>query len=315
MVLTKAASNRAAVAISRMINLGESLTSAARAVATSRRTVFKYAKAHGIKLIKKKKRWVVVRTPSQKIREFLELMLTNKYSAAKAAKSLHTTVETMKKQKLPDMSGKLLPIIVKKGNNWTPNFLGVREYSMTLYGGLIGVNNRRQGRGHQAGPKAKKDNADDEYADIWWQVDFNSFKSTLPINFAGSYWSGHIMDYLRKLLETPKIKNSTLATKFLGNPTVNTHAVSNNRIKGGQMLLTKLEDFTERYDMKMTHGQYGIEPVAGLVVPITFVSVADFPKIQKQQAAGSWAIMYLTKSELNVYPIKVLFKYDLSSEI
>lgn len=316
MVLTAAASTRAAVAVNRMINLGESMSAAAIAVGTSKRTIFKYLLLNGIKLIKKNRRYEIVRTPNQKVREFLEQMITHRHSATKAATNLKTTVSTMSKQMLPNMSGKNLPIIVKKGNNWTPNFLGVREYSMTLHGHLIALNENIQGRGGQHGPNADKRKADAEYADIWWQVDFNSFESTLPINMVGTFWREDIMNYLRKVLETAKINNPVLATKFLGNAAVNTHATTNNRIKGGKMPLTKLEDFLQRYHIRMSPAvSVGVEPVAGLVVPITFISVSDFSKIQKQTAAGVWNVMYLTKTEINTYPIQVSFKYDLQDEI
>lgn len=316
MVLTTAASNRAAVALNRIINLGESFSAAATAVGTSRRTILKYLALKGIKIFKNKQgRYEVIRSPAQKIREFLDLMLVEKYSATKAAKELNTTVNTMSKQMLPDMSGKNQPIIVKTGNSWTPNFLGVREYSMTLYGSLIALNDNVQGRGQQAGPRAKQDDADQDYADIWWQVDFNSFESTLPIQKVGEFWKPDIMDFLRKTLETPTIQNQTLATKFLGNASVNTHATAGNRIVGGQMALSRLEEFLQRYHIRMSpYVNVGVEPVAGLVVPITFVSMADFAQIQNQTATGVFNVMYLTKTAMNNYPIPVSFKYDLQDE-
>ena len=45
----------------------------------------------------------------------------------------------------------MLPVIIKEGNSWTPNFVGVREYSMTLHGQLLGFNDSVQGRGVLAG--------------------------------------------------------------------------------------------------------------------------------------------------------------------
>ncbi len=316
MVLTAAASNRAAVALDRIINIGESFSAAATAVGTSRRTILKYLALKGIKIFKNPKgRYEVIRTPAQKVREFLDLMLVNKYSASKSAKALKTTVSTMSNQMLPDMSGKNLPIIVKTGNSWTPNFLGVREYSMTLHGSLIALNDSVQGRGAQQGPKAQQGNADPEYADIWWQLDLNNFESTLPIGMVGEFWKADIMDYLRKLLETPSVKNQTLATKFLGNASVNTHATSNNRVAAGQMQLTRLEEFLQRYHIRMSpHVSVGVEPVSGLIVPITFVSMADFSSVQSQTAAGVFNVMYLTQANLNTYPISVSFKYDLQDE-
>ena len=54
MVLTVAASNRAAVALNRIINLGESFSAAATAVGTSRRSILKYLALNGIKILKNK---------------------------------------------------------------------------------------------------------------------------------------------------------------------------------------------------------------------------------------------------------------------
>ena len=64
---------------------------------------------------------VVSRTPEQKVPDFLEALRAGR-SATAAAADLNTTVDTMSRQVLPDSSGRLVPIIDKKGKRWVANF-------------------------------------------------------------------------------------------------------------------------------------------------------------------------------------------------
>ena len=317
MPLNPGAANRAAVAVNRVLTLGDSFTAAAKATSTTVATMKRWLANNSVSISNQNGRWVINRSPAQKIPEFLEL-IWNGDSATSAARTVNSTVNTMSNQMLPDDSGVQRPIIVKVGNNWTPNFIGVRDYSMTLHGSLIGLNDAVQGRGQQAGPDAQQDEADTEYADIWWQVDFNNFSSTLGLGEVGQFWKNDIVSYLRQYLETPNMSNTTLANRFLGNADVVSHANSNDRIAAnGSMSVSRLEQFLERYDLRMSPDvTVGVEPASGLVSPITWYWVGDFADDGSDRiASGLWQVMFLTNAERQEYPITINFEYDLLDEI
>jgi len=140
--------------VNRVLTLGDSFTAAAKATSTTVATMKRWLADNSVSISNQSGRWVINRSPAQKIPEFLEL-IWNGESATSAARTVNSTVNTMSNQMLPDDSGVQRPIIVKVGNNWTPNFIGVRDYSMTLHGSLIGLNDAVQGRGQQAGPDAQ----------------------------------------------------------------------------------------------------------------------------------------------------------------
>ena len=316
MVLTEGASNRAAIAILRVISLGESFSAAAKAVGTTRRTMLNYVSQNEVPIQKMNSgRWEIIKSASQKVPELLELMYEGD-SATSACRQLNTTVRTMSSQMLPDTAGDLLPVIIKEGNSWTPNFVGVREYSMTLHGQLLGFNDSVQGRGILEGPDANQDEADNEYADIWWQVDFNNFQSTLPIDRVGVYWQPEIMAYLRNLLELPSVENAGLANRFLGNINVANNAVTNDRVdSANNMTLSVLEEFLERYDIRMgPDSTVGVEPARGLSAPISYISMADWLSDPLRVSPGLWQVMFLTNANLEAYPIPITFEYNLLQE-
>jgi len=315
MPLSPAASNRAAIALSRVLSLGESFSAAARAVGTTRRTMLSFVDENSIPIQLNSGRWEVIRTPAQKVPELLDMLYEGK-SATAACRELNTTVATMSSQMLPNNAGNLLPVIVKIGNSWTPNFIGVREYSMTLHGQLLGFNDSVQGRGIQKGPDATQDDADPEYADIWWQVDFNAFQSTLSIEEVGIFYQPEIMDYLRNLLEMPTQNNASLANRFLNNLNVANNAVSTNRIDGANnMPLTVLEEFLERYDIRMgPDSTIGVEPARGLSAPIEYLSLTDWANNPDRTAEGLWQVMFLTDANLEAYPIPIQYTYSMLLE-
>ena len=98
MVLTEAASNRAAMAILRVLSLGESFSAAAKAVGTTRRTMLNYVRENEVPIQRMNNgRWEVIKTASQKVPELLELMYEGE-SATRACRQLNTTVRTMSSQ-------------------------------------------------------------------------------------------------------------------------------------------------------------------------------------------------------------------------
>ncbi len=315
--MNRDAANRAAIAVARIINNGESFSAASRSVGTTVRTVKLFLRENSIGMERASNgRWSIIRSARQKVPEFLELLWSGE-SATRAAQSLNTTIRTMSNQMLPDDAGTTRPVIVKVGNTWTPNFLGVRDYSMTLHGSLIGLNDSVQGRGEQEGPDADPDAADAEYADIWWQVDFNNFESTLSLSEVGNFWRLPIVDYLRSYLESPTQINTSLANRFLGNSDVSASASVGGRIAAdGSMMLSRLEQFLERYDLRMAPDvTVGVEPASGLISPVRWIWVDDFGSNPSRVASGLWQVMFLTNSERQEYPITINYEYDLLDEV
>ena len=315
-MLSRDAANRAAIAVARVINNGESFSAASRSVGTTVGTLKMFLRENSIGMERVSGRWKIIRSAAQKVPEFLTLMWSGE-SATRAAQSLNTTVRTISNQMLPDDAGTPRPVIVKVGNTWTPNFLGVRDYSMTLHGSLIGLNDSVQGRGEQEGPDADPDEADAEYADIWWQIDFNNFESSLPISEVGNFWRLPIVDYLRSYLESPSQVNTSLANRFLGNADVTSAAGVAGRIAAdGSMMLTRLEQFLERYDLRMAPDvTIGVEPASGLISPVRWIWVNDFGTNSTRVASGLWQVMFLTNSEREEYPITINYEYDLLDEV
>ena len=89
MVLTEAASNRAAIAILRVLSLRESFSAAAKAVGTTRRTMLNYVQQNNVPIQRMSSgRWEVIRTPAQKVPELLELMFEGE-SATTACRELN----------------------------------------------------------------------------------------------------------------------------------------------------------------------------------------------------------------------------------
>ena len=201
----------------------------------------------------KRNRFTVVRTPEQKVYEFIDLINEGK-SATAAAKELETTVKTMSSQVLPDYPGSTDEtfVIAKSGGSWQTDFIKTENYSLVYYGGITGLGGTTIGRGDQMGPSASADEADQEYMDIWWQVDFENWNSTLSPFEVAEFWKPQVMTILRQKLESLIISDADLANKFLGNSKVSAHAASTGRISAsGDMDLTRLEQILQRYEAKM----------------------------------------------------------------
>ena len=91
----------------------------------------------------------------------------------------------------------------------------------------------------------------------------------------GVFWQPEIISYLRNTLELPIVENSVLANRFLSNVNVANNAVSTDRVdSSNNMTLSVLEEFLERYDIRMSpDSTIGVEPARGLSAPIQFISM------------------------------------------
>ena len=67
--------------------------------------------------------------------------------------------------------------------------------------------------------QATKKNLDKDYAEIWWQIDFDKFKSTLDSLDVGECHAPKIFEMLKQRLEQPSVFNPQLVTDFQYRPT------------------------------------------------------------------------------------------------
>jgi len=102
----------------------------------------------------------------------------------------------------------------------------------------------------------------------------------------------------------------------LSNVNVANNAVTNDRVdSANNMTLSVLEEFLERYDIRMgPDSTIGVEPARGLSAPIQFISMADFVADPLRTAQGLWQVMFLTNANLEAYPIPITYEYNLLTE-
>ncbi len=310
-----------------------SLGAAAKAVGTTARTLKKYFQDNGIKIKRLKGGQYRIVLPPKELREQMMLLMQPRplgkgMSATRAAKELHTNVKRMRYQRLPvnTAAGKRYYPILKKNaiGKWETNFSPVSENSVVVYGYIYGLQDAVQGKATQLGPDAKAANSDPNYADIWWQIDFNTFDSTLTgKNLIGKY-KKPIVDLVKKEMMTPKITNLRLATKFLGNAKVAADAAASGRgTAGANMKLTVLEDLLERYDIHMDTDinkiKMGIDDIrSGKIDWVLKRRLNPGLSTSKRTATGDFQVMFLRRNGLSTYPSagpkKLKLRYDLSKE-
>ena len=309
-----ATTQRALTALQLLLTRDVSMTAATRLARTTPKTLKTYLALKGIKWSIKRGRFRINKTAAQKRFEFLNQMLAGN-SATAAAKSLETTVKTMSGQTLPDSTGAEQPIIVKDGGAWIPNFVKIENYSLVYYGGITGFEGKTLGRNVQKGPAASVEEGEEDYMDIWWQVDFETWRSTLPANQASEFWKPKVMQEVRKQLEALVISDPTLAGKFLGNAKVSTHAASTGRAGATGMPVSRLEQILERYEVKiMSDVSSGVDD--NLVFrPPEYVFRTELPT---DDSSGNFQVMFLNKDEIVSYPVRpeiIAVKHNLNDEV
>lgn len=299
------AQQRALRAISLMINEGLGIMKASALARSSRRSVKKYMKLFGIKTKKGRGgKLVIVKTLEQRMHEFIRYMIAGN-SATASAKKANTQIKTMKKQKI---DGK--PIIVKKNNKWVLNAYPIYTHSLVVYGYVVGMDGQIQGN-HEEDGEIISPNA----PDIWWQIDFDEFKSTLPDYEVGEFWTPSIVEYLREVLELPLVANDTLAERFLGNEEVLSNAVLKDRVDGeGNMLLTPLENILSRYEIKLGDTpNYGVDDNH----PNRDLEYLTKSKLGKVTAQGLFQIFFVKDTPITYPeggPLEIDFPYNLKEE-
>jgi len=300
--------NRVKLALDLMARNGWGIERASKQAKTTRRTVKRYADKQGIDLKTQVGKAIkVIRKPEEKIEDFLTL-IHNGNSATASAKQLKTTVKTMSKK-----TYKGIPIIEKRGNFWECNFVPVYEYEIVYYGELLSFDGKIQGRGVLSGPDANKPknkkNQDEEYADIWWQLDVSMF-STLPPEQVAKAYQKEVMNAITKKFLRVNVKNASLSRKFKQNADVLDDMKDKRRDKSEKV--TVLENITKRYDIHFDEPTGNIDEDFDFSNTIDFVPVGKYVDKKKKRAKGKFQLFYLRKGNAQGYgPIDVRIDYRL----
>jgi len=301
--------NRVLVALDLMARNGWGIERASKEAKTTRRTVKRYADKKGIDLKTNiGKATKVIRNPDEKVEDFLtSIHLGN--SATKSAKDLKTTVRSMSKRTIDG-----IPIIEKDGNFWKPNFVPVKTYSIVYYGDLVGFGDAVQGRGMLKGPDAKKPKnkrkQDEEYADIWYQIDVEGIVSTLPIEQVAKAYQNEVMNAVKKKLESLNINNPSLVMRFKQNADVLKDMNDNNR--GKSQKVSVLENMTKRYDIHMGNPTSGIDEDFSLADKVKLVPVGKYKDNKSKRVNTDFTLYFLRKNnEASYGPIKTRVSYKL----
>jgi hypothetical protein len=187
-----------------------------------------------------------------------------------------------------------------------------------VYGYLLGLGDTIQGHDTQIGPKAKATAADPNYADIWWQVDFNSFDSTLKGKNLIAKYKKPIVELLKRELQTPAINNAGLVALFGTNSKVSAAAALAGRT--GNFKLTELENLLERYDIHMDDRlskiNMGVDDSQG--TRGSWVLKRNLTSGGSRSSDGKFQVMFMRKSGLTTYPSAgpktVQLNYSLANE-
>ena len=298
------------------------LAEAARLVGTSRRTINRYLKIKGYETFLGSDGKLKILLPKDKQMMWFIKEMAKGRSASSIAKELHTTVKTISKR---DINGEryeetgLDPVIVKRGNRWVLNILPLYDHSLVVYGRLIGLGDNVQGDTGIAVEGQEEEQLEEvrspDAPSIWWQIDFEHFKSTLEDEFVGDFWKDDIEAWLRTELELPMIVNEALAERLMGNDDVMEHAEDLDRIEDGNMKVSALENIMNRYHIRIHEfvnvGVDDNHPYR----ENQWISIGDLGEVE---ADGRFQIFFLRDAEPMTYPLEgpleLTFEYNLNDE-
>ena len=218
-------------------------------------------------------------------------------SASAAAKELKTTVKTMSK-----VTHNGVPIIKKVKGRWKAQFLPVYTHRLVVYGTMTGFNGTPLGRRKIPPNQATKKNLDKDYAEIWWQIDFDKFKSTLDSLDVGECHAPKIFEMLKQRLEQPSVFNPQLVTDFNTDPRIAKDITSSGRGTTPQnTMVSQLENMFKRYDSKFEDDyNWGVDDNMS-PRPIDLLPVAQAAK-KFYQPVGKFQIIVLRKGSTQYYP-------------
>ena len=300
-------------AVALMERRGMGIDSASKLVGTDRRTVYRYLTQQGIQIVRegKSRKVVIQRSPSQKKVDFIWAMSKGQ-SATEAAQELNTTVKSMAKVKENGT-----PIIKKVGRKWVAQFLPVFNHRLVVYGTLSGFNGNTLGRQKVAPTKANDKNLDKDYAEIWWQIDFNNFKSTLDALDVGECHAPQIYLMLKSRLEIPSLLNPQLVTSFNTDPRIQQHIVNEGRgTNASDTLISPLENMFEKYELHFDDDfNWGVDDNMN-ARPIELLSIKDAQK-KYFQPVGMFQVLVLRKGYAEYYPespIRMHYRVNVKQE-
>jgi len=300
-------------ALALMERRGIGIDRAAKMVGTDRRTVYRYLQREGIRIVRKGPRGQVFirRMPLQKKIDFIWAMSKGK-SASAASRELKTTVRTMSKVKHDGVN-----IIKKVKGRWKSQFLPIYTHRLVVYGTMTGFNGNTLGRNQVSPNKATDKNLDKEYAEIWWQIDFDKFKSTLDSLDVGKCHAPRIFQMLKDRLETPSLTNATLVTSFNTDPRIAQDITSTGRgTTPANTLISPLENIFQRYDLQFDDDyNWGVDDNMS-PRPVGLLPIKDAPK-KYFQPIGKFQIIVLRKGYAEYYPttpLKIPYRVNVKYE-
>ena len=209
------------------------------------------------------------------------------------------------------------PIIKKRGRIWVAQFLPVFNHKLVVYGTLSGFNGKTLGRKKVAPTKANQKNLDKDYAEIWWQIDFNNFKSTLDALDVGECHAPQIYLMLKSRLEIPSLFNPQLVTSFNTDPRIQQHIVNEGRgTNASDTLISPLENMFEKYELHFDDEfKWGVDDNMN-ARPIELLSIKDAPK-KYFQPVGMFQVLVLRKGYAEYYPetpIRMHYRVNVKQE-
>lgn len=297
---------RVLVALDLMIRGGYGIMQAAKEAGTSRRAIRNYLALNKIRTYKEKGRLKIAKNLNQRMFEFIKHMADGD-SATKAAKKARTTLRTMRRQ---DIDGQ--PILIKENRRWKLNVYPLYRHSMVIYGHIIGLGDNIQGKSEEEEDGEIKS---PDASDIWWQIDFDMFESTLDEWEVGEFYSPIIVEWLRNELQMPLIANDTLAERFMGHEGVEEHATETNRVDDeGNLLVSPLENILNRYNVRLHEVvNYGIDDNH----PHREIEWVSKAAIGEKESLGLFQIFFVKDEPLtypNDGPLEMIYEYDLNDE-
>jgi predicted transcriptional regulator len=296
---------RVLVALDLMIRGGYGIMEAAKEAGTTRRAIRNYLVMKKIRTYKEKGKLKIAKNLKQRMYEFIQNMADGD-SATKAARKAKTTVKTMSKQ---EIDGNF--IIEKVDRFWEITVYPLHTHSMVIYGHIIGLGDNIQGKTEDVDGEIKSPDA----PDIWWQIDFDEFDSTLDEWEVGEFYSPKIVEWLRNELQMPLFTNDSLVERFIGHEGVEEHALDSDRVDDeGNMLVSSLENLLSRYNVRLHEVvNYGIDDNH----PHRQVQWVSKHALGEKDSLGRFQIFFV-KDEPMTYPkdgpLEMVYEYNLNDE-
>jgi hypothetical protein len=278
---------------------------AAKEAGTTRRAIRNYLVMKKIRTYKEKGKLKIAKNLKQRMYEFIQNMADGD-SATKAARKAKTTVKTMSKQ---EIDGNF--IIEKVDRFWEITVYPLHTHSMVIYGHIIGLGDNIQGKTEDVDGEIKSPDA----PDIWWQIDFDEFDSTLDEWEVGEFYSPKIVEWLRNELQMPLFTNDSLVERFIGHEGVEEHALGSDRVDDeGNMLVSSLENLLSRYNVRLHEVvNYGIDDNH----PHRQVQWVSKHALGEKDSLGRFQIFFV-KDEPLTYPkdgpLEMVYEYNLNDE-